>query len=94
MVGLYKDPNGDKINFMSSIGINRSIGSEPNDQVKQLQRRVSELETSLRKYVSVNTVFTRVKTTNTPITEVQTLGVHLCALCLLQSYRIELSRIY
>lgn len=52
MVGLYKDPNGDKIRFLSSVG-NRSIGTETNDQVKQLQQRVSELESSLRKYVSV-----------------------------------------
>ena len=55
MVGLYKDPNGDKITFPSSAG-NHSIGTETNDQVKQLQRRVSELESSLRKYVSVSSV--------------------------------------
>ena len=55
MVDLYKDPNGDKITFPSSVG-NHSIGTETNDQVKQLQRRVSELESSLKKYVSVSCV--------------------------------------
>ena len=55
MVGLYKDPDGKKITFLSSVG-NRSIGAETNDQVKQLQRKVSELESSLRKYVSVSSV--------------------------------------
>lgn len=52
MVGLYKDPNGDKIKFLSSVG-NRSIESETNIEVKKLRKRVTELENSLRKYVSV-----------------------------------------
>ena len=58
MVGLYKDPNGDKITFPSSVG-NHGIGTETNDQVKQLQQRVFELESSLRKNVSVSWVITK-----------------------------------
>ena len=50
MVGLYKDPEGEKISFMSSV-VERSIGG--GNEVKALRQRVAELEHNLRKRVSI-----------------------------------------
>ena len=46
MVGLYKDPEGDKITFMSTVT------QQSDREVVELRRRVSELERSLKKRVS------------------------------------------
>ena len=49
MVELYKDPDGDKINFMSS-----TIDRRSEKEVVELRRRINELERSLKKRVSVS----------------------------------------
>ena len=48
MVGLYKDPEGEKITFVSTI--NRSVGGE--SEMKELRRRVTQLENTLKQRVS------------------------------------------
>ena len=47
MVGLYKDPEGDKITFMSTVT------QQSDKEVVELRRRVSELERSLKQRVSL-----------------------------------------
>ena len=51
MVGLYRDPTGEKISFMSNSVIDHSIGGS--NEVRELQRRVTELENSLKRRVSI-----------------------------------------
>ena len=48
MVGLYKDPHGNKITFLSTPLL-RSIGD---NEMRELRRRVVELENSLKQRVS------------------------------------------
>ena len=48
MVGLYKDPEGDKI----VIGLSSSIDRGSQNEVVELRRRISELEKNLQQRVS------------------------------------------
>lgn len=47
MVGLYKDPEGDKI----VIGLSSTIDRGSQNEVVELRRRISELEKSLQQRV-------------------------------------------
>ena len=52
MVGLYRDPEGDKITFVSSVVVHTNGNST---EVRELRRRVSELENSLiKQHVSIS----------------------------------------
>ena len=55
MVGLYKDPEGETITFVTSIQKDISTpdrSSVGETEMKKLRRRISELENSLKQHVS------------------------------------------
>lgn len=52
MIGLYKDPQGEKISVMASIPAREPSSADlhSGEEVKGLRRRITELEKSLRQY--------------------------------------------
>ena len=54
MVGLYKDPDGKDITFKTTTQRESTSDTETNSEMRELRRRVIELENSLIKCVSKN----------------------------------------
>ena len=56
MVGLYKDPNGEMITFVTSAQNDNSTldrSSVGKTEMRKLRRRINELENSLKQHVSI-----------------------------------------
>ena len=56
MVGLYKDPEGKDISFKTTTQNENSYSDDKNksdSEIKELRRKVNELENSLIQYVSI-----------------------------------------
>ena len=72
MVGLYKDPSGESITTFPTSGpreeANESAGSKKDRELKNLRRRVNELESSLKEQVSYS-LGAQVSLTNSYVTK-------------------------
>ena len=54
MVGLHKDPKGEKISTLGTSGLRDDLASDKSSdtELKMLRHRVIQLENSLKKHVS------------------------------------------
>ena len=57
MVGLYKDPRGESITTFGTSGpkeeVDHTSGTKKDKEIRNLRRKVTELETSLKQQVQV-----------------------------------------
>ena len=81
---LYKDPDGKNISLMATHGGNstRDNNTTSEGEIKELQRRVIELETCLKQYVSKLACLEPTKQWDTHL-----LSLHITKICVHEKWR-------